>query len=56
MLARPGPGVHEELRRQGIAVRRADTFPGLDDSWVRIAVRAPEVTDRLFAALSSPHP
>lgn len=52
VLARPGAGVHEELRALGIAVRRADTFPGLDESWIRIAVRAPEVTDRLLAALS----
>ncbi|HWJ07902.1 MAG TPA: Rv2231c family pyridoxal phosphate-dependent protein CobC [Nocardioides sp.] len=52
VLARTGPGVREALREQGIAVRRADTFPGLDPSWVRIAVRATEQTDRLFAALS----
>lgn len=52
VLAQPGPGVHDALRGRGIAVRRADTFPGLDDTWVRIAVRSPEVTDRLLAALS----
>ena len=27
------------LRDAGIAVRRADTFPGLDPTWARIAVR-----------------
>ena len=32
------------LRARGFAVRRCDTFPGLDDSWIRIAVRAPEVS------------
>jgi cobyrinic acid a,c-diamide synthase len=51
VLARVGAGVHAALRENGIAVRRADTFPGLDDSWVRIAVRPPELTDRLLAAL-----
>lgn len=56
VLARPGTGVHEALRALGIAVRRADTFPGLDDSWMRIAVRAPEQTERLFAALSPLRP
>ncbi|MBZ5736547.1 Rv2231c family pyridoxal phosphate-dependent protein CobC [Nocardioides sp. GBK3QG-3] len=51
VLARPGAGIHAELRGRGIAVRRADTFPGLDPSWVRIAVRPPATTDRLLAAL-----
>lgn len=31
--------VRLELRRRGIAVRRADTFPGLGRTWLRIAVR-----------------
>ncbi|WGY04058.1 Rv2231c family pyridoxal phosphate-dependent protein CobC [Nocardioides sp. QY071] len=53
VLARAGTGVHAALRKQGIAVRRADTFPGLDDSWVRIAVRPPDTTDILLAALRS---
>lgn len=51
VLARVGSGVRARLRSLGIAVRRADTFPGLDDSWVRIAVRPPAVTDRLLDAL-----
>ncbi|OBI32792.1 cobyrinate a,c-diamide synthase [Mycolicibacter sinensis] len=51
VLARVGAGVHAALRDNGIAVRRADTFPGLDDSWVRIAARPPEVTARLLTAL-----
>jgi len=51
VLARVGYGVHAALREHGIAVRRADTFPGLDDSWVRIAVRPPELTDQLLSAL-----
>ncbi|GAA3653658.1 Rv2231c family pyridoxal phosphate-dependent protein CobC [Nocardioides ginsengisoli] len=53
VLAQVGAGVREELRASGIAVRRADTFPGLDDTWVRIAVRPPARTDVLLAALGS---
>ncbi|MEP9365447.1 cobyrinate a,c-diamide synthase [Nocardioides sp. CN2-186] len=53
VLARVGHGVHATLRDRGIAVRRADTFPGLDGSWVRIAVRPPESTARLLSALTS---
>jgi len=51
VLAQAGAGVHGRLREAGIAVRRADTFPGLDGSWVRIAVRPPDTTDRLLRAL-----
>lgn len=51
VLARLGAGVRAALREHGVAVRRADTFPGLDSSWVRIAARPPAVTARLFTAL-----
>lgn len=51
VLAQFGRGVHTALRENGIAVRRADTFPGLDDSWVRIAVRPPALTDQLLDVL-----
>ncbi|WP_408895867.1 Rv2231c family pyridoxal phosphate-dependent protein CobC [Nocardioides sp. R1-1] len=51
VLARVGTGVHGRLREAGVAVRRADTFPGLDGSWVRVAVRPPATTDLLLAAL-----
>lgn len=51
VLAEVGPGVHGALRDAGWAVRRADTFPGLDDRWVRVAVRAPDVARRFLAAL-----
>jgi cobyrinic acid a,c-diamide synthase len=51
VLAHVGTGVHARLREAGYAVRRCDTFPGLDDSWVRIAVREPDVTAKLLAAL-----
>lgn len=52
LLVRVGEGVHARLREQGIAVRRADTFPGLDSTWVRVAVRPTETTRELLAALS----
>lgn len=39
--------VHIPLREQGFAVRRADTFPGLDGHWIRVAVRD-EDTSRAF--------
>ncbi|MDQ1742958.1 MAG: histidinol-phosphate aminotransferase [Pseudonocardiales bacterium] len=45
------PNLHAELRELGIAVRRADTFPGLGPAWVRIAVREPAATEPLLAAL-----
>jgi histidinol-phosphate/aromatic aminotransferase/cobyric acid decarboxylase-like protein len=53
VLAQVGPGVRESLRADGIAVRRADTFPGLDETWARIAVRPPAAIDVLLAALRS---
>ncbi|MDO4784317.1 MAG: cobyrinate a,c-diamide synthase [Propionibacteriaceae bacterium] len=51
VLARVGEGVHGALRERGFAVRRADTFPGLDGSYVRIAVRDPHTTDALLREL-----
>ncbi|MFJ8818158.1 Rv2231c family pyridoxal phosphate-dependent protein CobC [Amycolatopsis thermoflava] len=39
------------LRAAGYAVRRGDTFPGLDGDWLRIAVREPAVTDSFLDAL-----
>ncbi|MFT3873005.1 MAG: cobyrinate a,c-diamide synthase [Nocardioides sp.] len=51
VLARIPAGGWAALREHGIAVRRADTFPGLDGDWVRIAVRPPGTTRRLLAAL-----
>ena len=50
VLAQVGHGVHPALRATGMAVRRADTFPGLDADWIRIAVRDQPTTDRLLAA------
>lgn len=51
VLARVGPGSHTALREAGHALRRADTFPGLDDGWARIAVRRPEQTNALLTAM-----
>jgi cobyrinic acid a,c-diamide synthase len=51
VLAQVGPGVRGALRRAGIAVRRADSFPGLDDTWTRIAVRPDEPTSELLRTL-----
>ncbi|TGN63549.1 cobyrinate a,c-diamide synthase [Nocardioides eburneiflavus] len=56
VLARTGTGSREALRGKGFAVRRADTFPGLGDEWVRISARRTAVTDDLLGALGSTHP
>jgi histidinol-phosphate aminotransferase len=47
-----GADLREALRHRGFAVRRGDTFPGLGPDWVRVAVRAPEVSDALLAAVA----
>ncbi|WP_028845945.1 MULTISPECIES: cobyrinate a,c-diamide synthase [Thermocrispum] len=52
VLAKVGAGMHARLRTAGFAVRRADTFPGLDDTWVRIAVRGRDMTERLLDAVA----
>jgi uroporphyrin-III C-methyltransferase len=53
-----GQQVRRRLRQARYAVRRGDTFPGLSPQWIRIAVRAPEVTagflDALGAILTGP--
>lgn len=56
VLAEVGDGVHTALRGAGIAVRRADTFPGLGPPWVRLAVRPPARTTPLLDALSALRP
>ncbi len=48
---RDGLGVHARLRAAGVAVRRADTFPGLSRDHLRIAVRPRDWTDVLLDAL-----
>lgn len=51
VLAQVGDGAHASLRSAGWAVRRGDTFPGLDRTWVRIAVRDPHTIDGLLREL-----
>ncbi|MGW5849442.1 Rv2231c family pyridoxal phosphate-dependent protein CobC [Streptomyces sp. NPDC055254] len=46
-----GAEVRTRLRALGFAVRRGDTFPGLDSSWLRLAVRDRATTGRLLQAL-----
>ncbi|GGV79154.1 aminotransferase [Streptomyces griseoloalbus] len=43
--------VRRRLRALGYAVRRGDTFPGLDEEWLRLAVRDRETTDGFLSAL-----
>lgn len=48
------PGVtalRERLRDCGYAVRRGDTFPGLDQHWIRLAVRDTATTDAFVDTL-----
>ncbi|WP_229840891.1 Rv2231c family pyridoxal phosphate-dependent protein CobC [Streptomyces brasiliensis] len=46
-----GTTVRRRLRDLGYAVRRGDTFPGLDEEWLRVAVRDRETTDGFLSAL-----
>jgi histidinol-phosphate aminotransferase len=48
---RDGAEVRNELRRQGFAVRRGDTFPGLGPDWLRVAVRDPATSDAFAYSL-----
>ncbi|GAB3657619.1 Rv2231c family pyridoxal phosphate-dependent protein CobC [Glycomyces tarimensis] len=43
--------LRERLLADGLALRRGDTFPGLDRHYLRIAVRDEPTTDRLRTAL-----
>src|SRR5690606_4489603 len=43
--------VRRRLRALGYATRRGDTFPGLDENWLRVAVRDRGTTDGFLAAL-----
>ncbi|HJP74061.1 MAG TPA: Rv2231c family pyridoxal phosphate-dependent protein CobC [Pseudonocardiaceae bacterium] len=47
-----GPAVRAALRDRGIAVRRADTFPGLTPDHIRVAVRSPQESAPLVTALA----
>ncbi|MBF6206555.1 Rv2231c family pyridoxal phosphate-dependent protein CobC [Nocardia sputi] len=48
-----GELLRKHLAVQGIAIRRADTFPGLGPDHLRVAVRGAEEVDRLVAAIRS---
>ncbi|MBB4791074.1 Rv2231c family pyridoxal phosphate-dependent protein CobC [Streptomyces nodosus] len=45
--------IRRRLRDLGHAVRRGDTFPGLGDAWLRVAVRGPETTEGFLTALEA---
>ena len=45
------PRSWEPLRDKGFAVRRADTFPGLDEHWIRVAVRDTTTSTTFLDAL-----
>ncbi len=46
-----GAAVFDALLAQGIAIRQAGNFPGLDGSYFRVAVRSREENERLLAAV-----
>lgn len=48
------PDLRMRLLARGVAVRRGDTFPGLDEHWVRIALHPdPMASTRLLVALDA---
>ncbi|QJS12650.1 threonine-phosphate decarboxylase [Streptomyces argyrophyllae] len=54
LVRMPGAaGVRRRLRELGYAVRRGDTFPGLGEEWVRVAVRDRATVNGFLRALSS---
>jgi len=49
-------GLRNMLRDSGFAVRRGDTFPGLGNQWLRLAVRTAPEQDLLLDALRAARP
>jgi histidinol-phosphate/aromatic aminotransferase/cobyric acid decarboxylase-like protein len=45
------PSLWQDLRTEGFAVRRGETFPGLGPDWIRVAVRDVATSARFVAAL-----
>ncbi|MDR1516290.1 MAG: aminotransferase class I/II-fold pyridoxal phosphate-dependent enzyme [Synergistaceae bacterium] len=48
--------LYERLQAKRLLIRRCANFPGLDDSFFRIAVRLPEDNDALLCALADMRP
>lgn len=51
LVRTPLPNVWDPLRGKGFAVRRGDTFPGLDAHWIRVAVRDEATSNSFLQAL-----
>ncbi len=49
---RPAGWLRLSLRDAGFAVRRGETFPGLNADWIRVAVRNRATTDAFITALT----
>ena len=47
-----GSGLYDRLLEKGILVRRCANYSGLDESYIRIAVRRHEDNEKLLAALA----
>jgi histidinol-phosphate aminotransferase len=45
------PDIRSRLHAYGFAVRRGETFPGLEPGWIRVAVRDVATSDRFALAL-----
>lgn len=52
LLRSPVADLRARLLDHGFAVRRGETFPGLDPTWIRVAVRDEGISDRFVAALA----
>jgi histidinol-phosphate/aromatic aminotransferase/cobyric acid decarboxylase-like protein len=52
LVRTPLPDLRERLLDAGFAVRRGDTFPGLDATYLRVAVRTPDVSQALADAIT----
>ncbi|WP_022908916.1 cobyrinate a,c-diamide synthase [Aestuariimicrobium kwangyangense] len=51
VLVNTGVGIRDRLVTRGFAVRRGDTFPGLGDGWIRVAVRDPDTSKAFVSAI-----
>ncbi|MDO4890131.1 MAG: histidinol-phosphate transaminase [Coriobacteriaceae bacterium] len=53
LLFQAPDGLYEPLLERGILIRRCQNYPGLDDTWYRVAVRTGEENATLLAALDA---